>query len=251
MSGPVESLHDRGRAAVLAGTESVDVPPNPSSPRWGLSVLLRPDDDCAGRLADQAAQLAALAGPHHWQTGGRGASHLTVCVLEPFREGVTPDDPHVRRAAAALSRAAARSAPVRFRLSGLLLAPGGVLAGGTPINPPAHRLRRIVADELGEAGRFEGSYRVDHHRSARSSTAAVCSTGWMPVARWIWGRSPPTGSSWCATRTTAGAPSRSRSRPSPSAAEPRPPSATAAGGWETMPCPTAPPKGLAICGAHA
>jgi hypothetical protein len=161
VSGPVESLHDRGRAAVLAGTESVDVPPNPSSPRWGLSVLLRPDDDCAGRLADQAAQLAALAGPHHWQTGGRGASHLTVCVLEPFREGVTPDDPHVRRAAAALSRAAARSAPVRFRLSGLLLAPGGVLAGGTPINPPAHRLRRIVADELGEAGRFEGSYRAD------------------------------------------------------------------------------------------
>ena len=55
MNGAVEDFHARGRAAVLAGEEIYDQPPGTSSPRWGVSVILRPDIAVAEPLAGSAA----------------------------------------------------------------------------------------------------------------------------------------------------------------------------------------------------
>lgn len=161
MNDAVERFHARGRAAVLAGEEIYDVPPGPSSPRWGLSVLLRPDEHAADRLAEVAGDVAAFAGPHHWQTGSRGASHLTVCDLEPYREGVTAEDRAVRRYAGVLSRVAAARSRVRFDVAGLLLAPGGVLARALPADHAAATLRVAVLTGLGDDATYQRDYRGD------------------------------------------------------------------------------------------
>lgn len=157
----VTTLHERGRAAVLAGETTYDVPPGPSSTRWGLSLLLRPDPAAATRLDEASAAVAALAGPHHWRTGGRGASHLTVADVEPWRGGVTAHDPLVRRCAERLAPVATRLPPARLTVTGLLLAPGGVLARAEPADHATSHLRPAVLAALGDAATVDSSYRGD------------------------------------------------------------------------------------------
>lgn len=150
-----EAFHERGRRAVLAHEEIWEAPPHPSSPRWGLCLVLRPDAAAALRLAELAAQVSAVAGPEHWPTGGIGSAHLTVRMLEPYRDPVPTDDPLVRRYRAAVSRAAARSPSPRFALTGLLVAVGGVVVAAEPANSSAATLRAVVSAELGGDGCFE------------------------------------------------------------------------------------------------
>jgi hypothetical protein len=161
VSDSVTTLHERGRAAVLAGETTYDVPPGPSSPRWGLSVLVRPDPAAEDRLAEVTEELAAIAGPHHWRTGGHGASHLTVADVEPFREGLTPKDPLVRRCADGLVASVTGLPAARFRITGLVLAPGGVLARGEAADEASATLRDAVLAGLGDAASVDSSYRGD------------------------------------------------------------------------------------------
>ena len=106
MSAAAEEFHARGRAAVLAGQAQVDLPPSPASPRWGVSVILRPDGEAADRLDAITALAVEVAGPGHWPTGRRGSGHLTVRGLEAYREPVTAWDPVVERYATAVTKAA-------------------------------------------------------------------------------------------------------------------------------------------------
>jgi hypothetical protein len=157
-----DAFHERGRRALLAHEEIWEVPPHPSSPRWGVSLVLRPDRAAAARLATVAAELSHVAGPGHWRTGSLGSAHLTVRVLEPYREPVSLDDPLVGRYCAAMSRVRQRSRSPRFAMTGLLVALGGVLAAAEPHNEAAAELRAMVAGELGDDGHHEGdSYRGD------------------------------------------------------------------------------------------
>jgi hypothetical protein len=179
------AFHLRGRSAVLAHEEIWEAPPDPSSPRWGVSLVLRPDEATAQRLATIAAALAAVAGPGHWQTGGLGSAHLTVRVLEPFRDPVPLDDPLVRRYGAALSRVGERSPSPLFAMTGLMLALGGVLAAAEPANASARELRALVSAELGDDGHFEDdSYRADVWWSTLLHFAAPLADG-AALVGWV------------------------------------------------------------------
>jgi hypothetical protein len=159
VSGSPETIHERGREALLAGREVLDVPPAPGGTRWGLSVVVRPDDDAAGRLAELAAEAAAFAGPGQWLTGSRDISHLTVTYLERVHREVGDDDPPVRRYAELVGRLAAATPPLRWRLVGVALADRGVLALADPVDPAPDELRQAVVGELGDLGRAEAYYR--------------------------------------------------------------------------------------------
>jgi hypothetical protein len=184
-----QAFHQRGRRAVLAHEEIWEAPPGSSSPRWGVSLVLRPDDATAHRLATVAAQLAAVAGPGHWQTGGLGSAHLTVRVLEPYRDPVPLDDPLVRRYCAALARVRERSPSPLFVMTGLMVARGGVVAAAEPANSSAVELRAVVSGELGDDGYFEGdAYRGDvwwstllHFAASLADGAAL--VGWVDDRR--------------------------------------------------------------------
>lgn len=152
-------LHIRGRVAVLSGKTAVDVPPTPARPRWGLSVLVRPDDPTAARLAVATEEVAALAGPGHWRTGSRGSSHLTVRDLEPYREPVRDDDPGLEAFVVSVREAAAACRPVGFALSGVILTPGGVAAVATPVDGAAGELRASLGSALHDE--YGADYRGD------------------------------------------------------------------------------------------
>jgi hypothetical protein len=151
----VEQLHARGRRALLAGEEDYDRPPTAGSRRWGVSVILRPDEDAARRLATVTGEVSALAGPGHWPTGRLGSGHLTVRGLEHRRDPVPSQDPVLGRYCAAVARVAGRTAPLHFALTGLLLVPGAVLALAEPLGPAPDGLRAGLAAELGADGQFE------------------------------------------------------------------------------------------------
>ncbi|MGZ4609441.1 MAG: hypothetical protein ACXV2H_04190 [Actinomycetes bacterium] len=159
MSAPPETIHERGRAALLAGETQYDVPPGPHSPRWGISAILRPDPAAESQLADLATEASALAGPHQWQTGSAGASHLTLSAFEPYREGVQDDDPVLLTYARALDRVAAGSGPLGWRLGGVALADRGVLVLATPLDDRPDAFRAAVLAELGAHGRGDHAYR--------------------------------------------------------------------------------------------
>jgi hypothetical protein len=97
-----DQLFALGRDALLAGTHSRESAPTDGSPRYGLSVSLRPDPAAADRLARIGAQAAAYAGSGHWPSGDADLVHFTVRSLEPHRVRVPEDDPLVARAADAL-----------------------------------------------------------------------------------------------------------------------------------------------------
>lgn len=159
MSGSPDTIHQRGRDAVLAGRELLDVPPGPGSQRWGLSLDVFPDPAAEARLAALADEAAALAGPGQWLTGGIGSAHLTVTYLERTWREVDADDPVVRRHAALLRRAAAATEPLRWEVTGLVLADRGVLALCAPADDAPAAFRSVVLDELGGFGAEEAGYR--------------------------------------------------------------------------------------------
>jgi hypothetical protein len=154
-----DTIHQRGRDAVLAGRELLDVPPGPGSARWGLSLDVFPDAEAGSRLAALADEAAAIAGPGQWQTGGVGSAHLTVTYLERTWREVGPDDPEVRRHAALLRSAAAAAGPLRWAVTGLVLADRGVLALCAPVDDAPGAFRSAVLGQLGGLGTEEAGYR--------------------------------------------------------------------------------------------
>lgn len=158
MSTLLDSLHERGRVALLGGQPHLDVPPGEGSRRWGVSVLVRPQPDLAQRLHAVTGDLTALAGPGQWATGAADSVHLSVYSLEPHRPGVTLEDAEVARYADAVHRAAGSLPPVSFAVTGLALTPGGVVAACDPLDAGARGLRAAVNDALGEEA-FETAYR--------------------------------------------------------------------------------------------
>ena len=101
-------------------------------------------------------EAAELAGPGHWQTGQLGSVHLTVRALEPRREHVPDDDPTVARYLSALHRATSRARwPVGFRVTGLTLTAGTVMACAEPLDSAADTFSDHVTHELGPDAWYE------------------------------------------------------------------------------------------------
>ena len=159
MSVRPDGIHQRGRSAVLAGRERLDVPPGPGSTRWGLSLDVRLDPAAEQHLDALATEASTHAGPGQWLTGARGSSHLTVTYLERTWRQVGPDDEEVRRYAALTSALAAGTPPLRWRITGLALADRGVLAMAEPVDAAPGAFRAAVLERLGGLGAEEAGYR--------------------------------------------------------------------------------------------
>jgi hypothetical protein len=142
---------------ILRGAHQRDRPPREGG-RWPVSVVLRPpiDSDLAQRLDAVTAEAAELAGPGHWQTGQLGSAHLTVRALEGYRATIAPDDPAIERYLSALRRAAI--GPTQFRVTGLTLTPGSVMACAIPLDGAADAFMDRFATELGPDDWFERPY---------------------------------------------------------------------------------------------
>ena len=159
MSVRPDGIHQRGRSAVLAGRERIDVPPGPGSTRWGLSLDVRLDPAAEQHLDALATEASAHAGPGQWLTGARGSSHLTVTYLERTWREVGADDEDVRRYAALMAALAAGTPPLRWRITGLALADRGVLAMAEPVDAAPGAFRAAVLGRLGGLGAEEAGYR--------------------------------------------------------------------------------------------
>ena len=158
MTASPDTIHQRGRDAVLAGRELLDEPPAHGGTRWGLSLVARPDDLAAARLDALAVEAAGIAGPGQWLTGGRGSAHLTVTYLERLHRDVAADDPEVGRYTALVREVAARTGPLQWQVTGLALAERGVLALAAPAEG-TDAFRAQVLERLGGLGEQEGDYR--------------------------------------------------------------------------------------------
>lgn len=129
--------------------------------RWGLSVAFVPDTQAMERISAVTAEAMRLAGPGHWPTGAVEAVHFTVRAIQEHRRAVPADDPLERRCRAALYRAAARSQPIRLRLSGLTLTPSGVMLCAFPEDYAARHFADRLGQELGTDGWFEAEFQRD------------------------------------------------------------------------------------------
>jgi hypothetical protein len=153
-----DQLFAQATPLITRGTHQRDEPPRDGG-RWPVSVVLRPpaDSPLARTLDALTTEAATLAGPGHWQTGQLGSAHLTVRALEGHRTVIPPDDPAVGRYGAALDRAAAAIPgwPARFRVTGLTLTPGSVMACAFPVNSTADDFSTRFATELGPDAHYE------------------------------------------------------------------------------------------------
>ena len=92
---------EKGRAALLAGELSLEAPPAEGRPRWGVSMLLRPDPAMLGTLAAFAAEADVVAGGGQW-AHGPALLHVSLRALQPYC-----DDPILDGYAEALHEAVA------------------------------------------------------------------------------------------------------------------------------------------------
>jgi hypothetical protein len=142
---------------ICAGTHQRDELPRDGG-RWPVSVVLRPapETELAQTLDTLTQEAAELAGAGHWHTGQLGSAHLTVRALEPRREVIPPGDPAVSRYYSALQRATARSRwPIGFRVTGLTLTAGTVMACAEPLDDAADRFSDRLTSELGPDAWYE------------------------------------------------------------------------------------------------
>ncbi|MEV4562174.1 hypothetical protein AB0K12_00230 [Nonomuraea sp. NPDC049419] len=141
-------FREQGRAALLAGEATHDVPMVEGGTRWGAAVVLRPAGEVVGRLTDLAATVHA---PGHWVHGGP-ALHVTLRSLEPYRSVIPEDDPLRRAYAAALAEAADGLPPAWVYLAGVAPHRGGVLVGAHPVDETLETLRKRFARGLESRG---------------------------------------------------------------------------------------------------
>lgn len=130
--------------------------------RWPVSVMIQPDPGSMLSMTLQRLMVEAIgfAGPHHWRTGRPGTAHLTVRALERRRNGVVPDDAAVQRYAGAMRRAAIGCGPLSFKVQGLTVTPGTVMAIATPTDGQADRLLGRFGRELRDDGWLEAAIGV-------------------------------------------------------------------------------------------
>ncbi|NIK56250.1 hypothetical protein [Kribbella shirazensis] len=170
---------------IANGTHQRDELPREGG-RWPISVVLRPSPDStlAHTLDALTQEAAELAGPGHWQTGRLGAAHLTVRALEPRRENIPPDDPAVARYLSALQRATARSTwPVGFRVTGLTLTPGSVMACAEPLDAAADAFSDHLTTELGPDAWFEPERRDIWYLNLLHFTTDIADPS--PLINWV------------------------------------------------------------------
>jgi hypothetical protein len=129
--------------------------------RWPVSVVLRPDHASAERLEHQMTQVEKLAGPGHFRTGITGSVHLTVRVIERYREAVGEDDEAVQRYARAMSRAAGQVEAIELDHIGLTLAPGSVMVCASAVDDNADKFTDLLKDELGADAWREAGFSRD------------------------------------------------------------------------------------------
>ena len=153
-----EELDARGRAAVRSGTHRVEAPAVDAGPRWGLSIILRPDPEAATRLAELANTAIDAAGRHHWCTGQAASSHITIRGLEPHRTDIPADDRAVAQYTRAIELAAPQARPITFTMGGLILTPISIMVRAQPRAPHAGLLSAELAHALGEAGWYEAVF---------------------------------------------------------------------------------------------
>ena len=153
-----DRLFVEGQPAVSAGEHRVQTPPVEGGFRWGLSALLRPDPSSAEHLDRVAREAADLAGGDHWVTGAAASSHLTLRSLEPWRDTIAEGDPLVQRYAAALAVAVDGIGPLTFRVVGLTLTPGSVMACAVPSDGGADQLAHAYGEALGADGWHESEF---------------------------------------------------------------------------------------------
>ena len=152
-----DQLFARATPLIAGGDHQREEPPSEGG-RWPVSVVLRPpvDSDLGRRLDALTTEAAELAGPGHWQTGQLGSAHLTVRALEGYRAVIASDDPAIERYHSALQRAAA--GPTRFRVTGLTLTPGSVMASAISLDAEADAFLDRLTTELGPDDWFERSH---------------------------------------------------------------------------------------------
>ncbi|TDC99197.1 hypothetical protein E1292_32635 [Nonomuraea deserti] len=138
----------RGRAALLSGRATHDVPMVEGGRRWGAAAVLRPQREIVDRLTELAATIEA---PGHWVHGGP-ALHVTLRSLEPYRARIPEDDPLRRAYAAALAEAADGLPGARVSLRGVSPHPGGVLVCGHPEDDTLVTLWKRFAHALESRG---------------------------------------------------------------------------------------------------
>lgn len=150
-----DRLFQQGCDAIAAGTHQRQVPPTDDGPRWGTSVILRPDAAAAARI-DSLTQLAlAAAGSGHWATGSIDASHITVRALERHRTHIPREDLLLTRYAAALAAAAGNAQQIRFTLQGVTLTPNSVMLCAQAIGDAADDFAQALEGKLGADGWLE------------------------------------------------------------------------------------------------
>lgn len=120
-----DDLFATGRTAILGGSQRRDTVPVEGG-RWPVSVVLEVPAALREELHRHTSALVDLAGPDHFRTGDRSASHLTLRALEPFRAAAAAEDPLAGRVSTALDSIADHP-PVDLEFTGLTLSPAGVL----------------------------------------------------------------------------------------------------------------------------
>ncbi|MFJ8741533.1 hypothetical protein ACIRL2_19340 [Embleya sp. NPDC127516] len=155
-----DRLFRAGREAVLDGAVQAQEPPRVNGPRWGTSIVLRPEAAGTDRVHALAFEALAATGSGHWPTGARGSAHITVRAVEPHRTPIPADDPAAARYLSALRRAAARCPSIRFRVRGLTLTANSVMLCLGPEDGCADEFAGALARTLGADGWLE----ADHPR---------------------------------------------------------------------------------------
>ena len=140
--------------SAISGTHQRDAPPVDGG-RWPVTVVARPPTAVRGALEGLMRDGLTAAGSGHFVTGRADSVHLTVRALEPYREAASPTDEIVPLWRAAIERAGAATAPLRFAVTGLTLSRVGVMAQVEPRDVAAWQFMDRLRAELGDLSWFE------------------------------------------------------------------------------------------------
>lgn len=124
-----EAIRVASRSALLANDISVDPLPRPGDPRWGISLVLRPQlgESVWSALGD----LAMCAGADHSYYSSQNV-HVTIRTLESYRAEPSGCDPVLEEYAAAAKAATARIGEFRISYRGFAASKTSLILCGFP-----------------------------------------------------------------------------------------------------------------------
>lgn len=171
LSSHYDRIWNESKDSILANNIVYDPPPEDTSPRWGISIVIKPSKVVSARISDVLPGLHKYLGDDQSYYDNANF-HTTITTIEFYRSKFNKNDERVLQYKEILQTLINKFKTVRINYEGIVASKSGVLVQGFPIDNTLQEIRGMFREALEENSLLNGP-ETEHPRQTAHSSLAV------------------------------------------------------------------------------